>query len=104
MVIIANDPPGTGGLNKQIKRREGEEEKGVEWKETEKGVARVCLREQEGTRGVVVVLVVVVVGQRYVEGWIEEEEEEKGDRARIIRLDISGIFTKGTRRNACSIS
>lgn len=102
MVIIANDPPGTGGLNKQIKRREGEEEKGVEWKETEKGVARVCLREQEGTRGVVVVLVVVVVGQRYVEGWIEEEE--KGDRARIIRLDISGIFTKGTRRNACSIS
>lgn len=43
MVIIANDPPGTGGLNKQIKRREGEEEKGVEWKETEKGVARVCL-------------------------------------------------------------
>lgn len=33
-----------------------------------------------------------------------EVPEGKTDRASIIRLDISGIFTKGTRRNACSIS
>ena len=32
------------------------------------------------------------------------KKKGKVDRARIIRLDISGIFTKGTRRNACSIS
>jgi len=32
------------------------------------------------------------------------KREGKADRASIIRLDISGIFTKGTRRNACSIS
>lgn len=37
-------------------------------------------------------------------GRMSREGRGKGDRARIIRLDISGIFTKGTRRNACSIS
>jgi len=34
----------------------------------------------------------------------ERRKGGKTDRASIIRLDISGIFTKGTRRNACSIS
>jgi hypothetical protein len=47
-------------------------------------------------------------GGRVVEkvggGGGSQNPEGKADRASIIRLDISGIFTKGTRRNACSIS
>lgn len=61
----------------------------------------------------------VAARQKEIEDGISREEKErergadkkgkrdpegKTDRASIIRLDISGIFTKGTRRNACSIS
>jgi len=54
-------------------------------KETEDGIAREREREADDKKK-----------NRDLEG--------KTDRANIIRLDISGIFTKGTRRNACSIS
>lgn len=102
MVIIANDPPGTGGLNKQIKRREGEGREGDGMEGDRKrsgpsvsqGAGRHKRRRRRPRRR-----------RPALRGRMNRGGgEEKGDRARIIRLDISGIFTKGTRRNACSIS